>query len=110
MAAQSNAIRFSTSEEVIAFCKDRGIEMVDLKFTDMPGTLQHVSIPVGELNPDLFIEGTGFDGSSIRGFQAIHESDMLLVPDPTTASVDPFFSIPTLSIICDIKDPSGEGG
>jgi len=110
MAVQGNAIRFNTSEEVIAFCKDRGIQMVDLKFIDVPGTLQHVTIPVGELNPDVFIEGTGFDGSSIRGFQAIHESDMLLVPDPTTAAVDPFFSIPTLSIICNIKDPSSDTG
>jgi glutamine synthetase len=84
--------------------------MVDLKFTDLPGTLQHVTIPVGELNADVFTEGTGFDGSSIRGFQPIHESDMLLVPDPTTAAVDPFFSIPTLSIICDIKDPGSNTG
>ena len=64
--------------------------MVDLKFTDVPGTFQHVSIPLGELKPDVFVEGTGFDGSSIRGFQTIEESDMLLVPDATTGTIDPF--------------------
>ena len=110
MATQSNGGRFSTSEEVIAFCRDQGIEMIDLKFMDVPGTLQHVTIPVGELNADLFVEGTGIDGSSIRGFQAIHESDMLIVPDPTTAAVDPFFSIPTMSMLCNIKDPSSDAG
>ena len=96
---------FTNPDEVIKFCADNGIEMVDLKFTDLPGTFQHVSIPIAELKPDLFVEGTGFDGSSIRGFQTIEESDMLLVPDATTATKDPFFKIPTLSVICDIKDP-----
>jgi len=67
--------------------------------------MQHFSIPVGELSEDLFEEGLGFDGSSIRGFQQIHESDMLLFPDPSTAIVDPACKVPTLSIICNIKDP-----
>ena len=85
---------FTSPDEVIAFCRDRGIQMVDLKFTDVPGTLQHVTIPLGELKPDVFVEGTGFDGSSIRGFQQIQESDMLLVPDATTGTIDPFFTVP----------------
>ncbi len=79
--------------------------MVDLKFVDLPGIWQHFSFTVDELNEDLFTEGIGFDGSSIRGFQEIHESDMLLIPDPNTAVVDPFCSIPTLTMICNVKDP-----
>jgi len=94
-----------TPAQVLQLARDRGIQIVDLKFIDLPGTLQHVAIPVGELNMDLFEKGTGFDGSSIRGFQAIQESDMLLVADSTTAVVDPFYDIPTLSIICDVLDP-----
>ena len=85
---------FTNPDDVIKFCRDKGIQMVDLKFTDVPGTFQHVSIPVGELKPDVFVEGTGFDGSSIRGFQTIEESDMLLVPDATTGTIDPFFTSP----------------
>ncbi len=94
-----------TPQEVIQLARENGVQMVDLKFTDMPGTLQHLTIPVGELTPELFSEGTGFDGSSIRGFQAIHESDMLLVPDPNTAAIDPVFEVPTLSMVCDVRDP-----
>ena len=101
---------FSNAEEVIKFCADKGIQMIDLKFTDVPGTLQHVSIPLNELKPDLFVEGTGFDGSSIRGFQQIQESDMLLVPDATTGTIDPFFKVPTLSLICKVKDPESDAG
>ena len=66
-----------------------GVLIVDLRFVDLPGQSQHFSIPVKDLGEDLFIDGIGFDGSSIRGFQHIHESDMLLMPDPTTAYVDP---------------------
>ena len=101
---------FTNADDVIKFCRDKGIQMVDLKFTDVPGTFQHVSIPVAELKPDVFVEGTGFDGSSIRGFQTIEESDMLLVPDATTGTIDPFFTIPTLSLICKIKDPDSDAG
>ncbi|MBI4288641.1 MAG: type I glutamate--ammonia ligase [Chloroflexi bacterium] len=79
--------------------------MVDLKFIDLPGTWQHFSIPATELSEDLFTEGIGFDGSSIRGFQKIHESDMLLFPDPTTAIVDVGCDMPTLSLVCNVKDP-----
>ena len=94
-----------TPSEVIQLARDKEIQIVDLKFTDLPGMWQHFSVPVSELTEDLFEEGSGFDGSSIRGFQAIDESDMLLFPDPTTAIVDPVCKIPTLSLICNIKDP-----
>ncbi len=94
-----------TPSEVIAFAKEKGIRIVDVKFTDLPGMWQHFSMPVSELDEGAFEDGLGFDGSSIRGFQAINESDMLLFPDPNTAIVDPVCQIPTLSLICNIKDP-----
>jgi len=94
-----------TPAAIIEFCQRRGIQIVDFKFTDLPGTLQHFSIPVTELDGGLFEEGLGFDGSSIRGFQEIHESDMLLLPDPSTAIVDPICQVPTLSVLCNVKDP-----
>ena len=94
-----------TALEVIDFAKENNILMVDLKFTDVPGTLQHVTLPVEEMTNELFEEGTGFDGSSIRGFQTIDESDMLLVPDPSTAAIDPVLEVPTLSLICTVRDP-----
>jgi glutamine synthetase len=81
------------------------VQMVDLRFTDMPGTWQHFSIPARTLDADLFEEGIGFDGSSIRGFKEIHESDMLLMLDPATAFIDPALEVPTLVIICDVYDP-----
>ena len=87
--------------DVMSYCEKNGIEIVDLKFIDVPGIWQHISIPVEELSEN----GTGFDGSSIRGFQHIHESDMLLIPDLSTAFVDPACQIPTLSVICNIQDP-----
>ena len=91
--------------DVVEFCRARDLQVVDLKFTDLPGTLQHFSIPAEELSESLFTEGIGFDGSSIRGFVEIHESDMLLIPDPSTAFVDPCLEVPTLSLICDVRDP-----
>jgi glutamine synthetase len=94
-----------TPKDVINLAKENGTKVVDLRFIDLPGTWQHFSISVGELSEDLFKEGIGFDGSSIRGFQAINESDMLLFPDPTTATMDPFTEHPTLVLICDVKDP-----
>jgi glutamine synthetase len=94
-----------SGKDVIKMIKDQGVEMIDLKFVDLPGTMQHLAIPPSEVTEDLFTEGTGFDGSSIRGFQAIHESDMLLVPDASTANMDPVYEIKTLSLICDIRDP-----
>ena len=94
-----------TPNDVLKLAKEKGALIVDLRFIDMPGLWQHFSIPVAELTADLFAEGIGFDGSSIRGFQAINESDMLLFPDPDTAQMDPFTSVPTLVLICDVKDP-----
>ncbi len=82
-----------------------GVQLVDLKFTDFPGMWQHVTFPLHEVGEATFEEGLGFDGSSIRGWQAINNSDMLIIPDPTTAFVDPFCDHPTLSMICDIVDP-----
>lgn len=81
------------------------VQMVDLRFTDLPGTWQHFSIPARELGEELFEEGIGFDGSSIRGFQEIHESDMLLLLDPASAFIDPVLEVPTLVIFCDVYDP-----
>lgn len=94
-----------TPSDVIALAKEKEIKIVDVKFMDLPGMWQHFSIPASELSEDKFEEGMGFDGSSIRGFQAINESDMLLFPDPATAIIDPVCKIPTLSITCNIKDP-----
>ena len=81
------------------------VQMVDLRFTDLLGMWHHFTLPARELTEELFEEGIGFDGSSIRAFQEIHESDMILIPDPTSAFVDPIFEIPTMVIICDIYDP-----
>src|SRR5688572_23261682 len=94
-----------TPEESVAFVKDNGAQIVDIRFTDLLGTWQHFSIPAEHFSGDVFHEGLGFDGSSIRGFQSINESDMLLVPDSTTLFMDPFADIPTAVVICDIEDP-----
>jgi glutamine synthetase len=94
-----------TGREVIEFIKTEGIQIIDLKFVDLPGLWQHFSVSANEIEEDAFTEGVGFDGSSIRGFQMINESDMLLLPDPETGFVDPFTGVPTLSIICDVRDP-----
>ena len=94
-----------TIDGVRRLAKEAKVKIVDLKFVDLPGVWQHFSIPAEDLNDDLFEEGIGFDGSSIRGFQLIHESDMLLVADPETAYVDPVLGVPTLSLICDVLDP-----
>ena len=91
--------------EVLAMCREKEVKAVDLRFTDFLGAWQHFTIPVGKLEEDTFEDGLGFDGSSIRGWQAINESDMLLVPVPDTAVVDPFATIPTLVMICMIQDP-----
>lgn len=93
-------------EEVSKYCKENGIHIIDFKFNDLPGLWQHFSIPVGELSDAIWTEGIGFDGSSIRGFQAINESDMLLMPDASTAVRDLMLEVPTMSIICDIFDPA----
>jgi glutamine synthetase len=95
----------ATAKDVLAFAKDHDARMVDLKFTDLPGTWQHMSMSIRGLSEDDFADGLGFDGSSIRGFQQISESDMLLMLDPTTAVIDPFYEEKTLSLICNIIDP-----
>jgi glutamine synthetase len=91
--------------EVLALCREKEVKAVDLRFTDFLGAWQHFTIPVGKLEEDTFEDGLGFDGSSIRGWQAINESDMLLVPVPDTAVVDPFAEIPTLVMIAMVQDP-----
>jgi glutamine synthetase len=90
---------------VLDLVRDRKIQVVDVKFCDLPGTWQHFSVPAAALEEGTFRDGLGFDGSSIRGFQAINESDMLLIPDPASAFVDPVLEVPTLSLTCDIYDP-----
>ncbi|TMB65280.1 MAG: type I glutamate--ammonia ligase [Chloroflexi bacterium] len=98
-------------QKVADLIKRNNIQIVDLKFTDLPGLWQHFSIPTkdviefDDLQGSIWVDGIGFDGSSIRGFQEIQESDMILIPDPATARVDPACTVPTLSIICDIVDP-----
>jgi glutamine synthetase len=94
-----------TPKEVLALCREKDVKAVDLRFMDFPGLWQHFTIPVSKLDEDVFEDGLGFDGSSIRGWQAINESDMLVVPQPDTAFIDPFTQITTLSIICNIQDP-----
>jgi glutamine synthetase len=91
--------------EVIAMCREKEVKAVDLRFVDFLGTWQHFTIPVAKLEEEVFEDGIGFDGSSIRGWQAINESDMLLVPVPDTAFVDPFTNVPTLAVICMVQDP-----
>jgi len=100
-----------TPHEVMKYVQENDIKIVDLKFNDLPGLWQHFSMPATELTElddltkSIWVEGVGFDGSSIRGFQKIQESDMIMIPDPKTAVLDPILGIPTLSVICDIHDP-----
>src|SRR5450432_2022687 len=94
-----------TAGDVLKLVKEAGIDVIDVRFCDLPGLMQHFSIPAHELTADVFDDGLGFDGSSIRGFQEIQESDMLLFPDPDTAVVDPFRQHKTLNINCFVRDP-----
>ncbi len=94
-----------TPKDVIKLAETKGVKIVDFRFIDLPGTWQHFSMPVTEFDESVFTDGLGFDGSSIRGFQTIDESDMLLMPDPATAQLDPFTEVPTLVLICDVRDP-----
>ncbi|MEM8677861.1 MAG: type I glutamate--ammonia ligase [Planctomycetota bacterium] len=94
-----------TPQEVLAKCREHEVKAVDLRFMDFPGLWQHFTIPVSKLDEDVFENGLGFDGSSIRGWQAINESDMLVVPQAETAVLDPFTELPTMVIICNIQDP-----
>ena len=94
-----------TPKEVLEMVKANGAKVVDLRFMDFPGLWQHLSVPVSELDESSFEDGFGFDGSSIRGWQPIHASDMLVIPDAVSAKMDPFYQEPTLVLICDIVDP-----
>jgi len=93
------------AKEVLTYCREKGVQAVDLRFVDLPGTWHHTTIPVSELSEDVFENGLGFDGSSIRGWKSINESDMLIVPQPDTVFLDPFTEMQTLCIICNIQDP-----
>jgi glutamine synthetase len=92
-------------KDAVKFAKENGAVCVDFKFLDFLGIWQHFTIPMSEFSEDVFEEGSGFDGSSIRGWQPINASDMLVMPDPATVTMDPFFSAPTLSVIGNIADP-----
>src|SRR5258708_15061966 len=94
----------STRKSVIELAKKSGAKMVDIKFVDTFGTWQHFSCPIRELTEEIFAEGIGFDGSSIRGWKSIEASDMLAMPDPETAFIDPFMAEPTLSLTCTIAE------
>src|SRR5437868_3918521 len=94
-----------TPADVLALAQEHGVRMVDFKFTDLPGTWQHLGLSIHSLEEDAFTEGLGFDGSSIRGFQEIAESDMVLMPDARSAVIDPFHEHKTMSIACDVIDP-----
>ena len=94
-----------TVKEFFDLAKKTGAEMVDLKFVDLIGTWQHCSYPIDLWDESIFVDGLGFDGSSIRGWQDIHQSDMLAIPDLNTIVMDPFFKEPTISVIANIVDP-----
>ncbi len=96
---------FANSDELLKFISDEGVEMVDVRFCDLPGIMQHFTVPVSSFDQAVFDDGLNFDGSSVRGFQAIHESDMSLFPDPTTAYLDPFRDAKTLVVNFFIHDP-----
>ena len=97
---------FATSDELLKYVQDEGVEMVDVRFCDLPGIMQHFTVPVSSFDQSVFDDGLNFDGSSIRGFQAIHESDMSLFPDPTTAWIDPFRTAKTMIVNFFIHDRS----
>ncbi|MDN5716418.1 MAG: glutamine synthetase, partial [Janibacter sp.] len=96
---------FSSPDEVLEFIKAEDVKFVDIRFCDLPGVMQHFNVPAESIDEDFFTEGQMFDGSSIRGFQAIHESDMKLVPDIDSAYIDPFRVEKTLIINFSIVDP-----
>ena len=95
----------SDPKSVIEAVKKNEVKLLDLRFTDLPGLWHHVSYPIGQFSEDSFEEGFGMDGSSIRGWAAIHESDMLLIPDPATFMLDPFTEVPTAVMVADVIDP-----
>ncbi|MCP4500781.1 MAG: type I glutamate--ammonia ligase [Deltaproteobacteria bacterium] len=93
------------AKDALSFAKANEVQMVDFKFVDLFGTWQHFACPIDQVDEDVFEDGMGFDGSSVRGWKSINASDMLIVPDATTAKMDPFYSRPTLSLLCDVQDP-----
>ena len=96
---------FTSADEVLGYIRENDVKSVDVRFCDLPGIMQHFTVPVESFDEKIFSDGLGFDGSSIRGFQAIHESDMLLLPDPTSAVLDPFRTEKTLNMTFFIHDP-----
>ncbi len=106
MAIEVRRTAATSPAEVLEKARAAGIKVVDLRFVDLPGTWQHFSVPLSGLDEDVFTEGIGFDGSSIRGFQTINESDMLLIADPDSATVDPVLQVPTMYLICNVVDPT----
>src|SRR5246127_767699 len=96
---------FTSGDEVLRFIESEGVQFVDVRFCDLPGTLQHFTVPAESFDEGVFSEGRMFDGSSIRGFQQIHESDMLLLPDPATAVIDPFRTHKTLNLKVFVPPP-----
>lgn len=94
-----------TPKDVLEFCKEKGVKIVDFRFVDFLGAWQHFSVPLRELTEEVFKDGYGFDGSSIKGWQAINVSDLLVIPDPTTAVIDPFAEVTTLLLVCDVAEP-----
>src|SRR5207253_3700926 len=100
-----DSVEQRTPSDVVRLVQEQGIEVVDFRFCALPGLMQHFSAPAHELTEEGFADGYGFDGSSIRGFQEIQESDMLLMPDPDTAVIDPFRQHKTLNINCFVHDP-----
>ena len=98
-------LKSKSTKDLISEVKDMDIKMIDLRFTDMPGSTHHISIPIKYLDEDLFKNGVGFDGSSVRGFQSIENSDMTMVPDVTTGYIDPFYSEKTIAFYCNVVDP-----
>src|SRR6266576_5199916 len=96
----------TTAKEVMKMIKDNDVKYVDFRFTDPRGKWQHVTFAVTMIEEETFTEGQMFDGSSIAGWKAINESDMNLMPDPSTATIDPFFAETTLSLICDVLEPT----
>ena len=95
-----------TAKDVLKAIKDNDVKYVDLRFTDPRGKWQHVTFDVGLVDEDAMADGLMFDGSSIAGWKAINESDMCLMPDPATACIDPFFAETTMSLICDVLEPT----
>src|ERR1044072_8686666 len=94
-----------TPRECLKMCKDKAVQFIDLRFMDFPGLWQHTTCPISELTLDSFNHGFGFDGSSIRGWEGINESDMVLVPAADPPKIDPFLTHAPVSIICDVPDP-----